>query len=111
MTTNTKVRWQGSSGQAYSYSVHPINESWKDTPGNYIFAGYDRLTERWVPLYIGETGSLKDRLSPISSHAKAACASRNGMTHIHAHVASSDPDVRRTEESDLTLNWSPVCNG
>ena len=110
MVTQTQVRWRGTSGNAYTYSVHPLNESWNDVPGNYIFAKH--VPGRgWIALYIGETGSLRDRLSPFSSHEKAACASRNGVTHIHAHTSSYLQEVRRTEEADLVSYYNPVCNG
>ena len=110
MVTSTQVRWRGMSGQVYSYSVHPVDENWYDGPGNYIFAKYIQGSG-WIAIYIGETSSLKDRLSPFSGHEKADCAYRNGITHIHAHRSSDQQEVRRTEEADLIGYYKPVCNG
>ena len=103
-----EVIWTGKSGKRYTYEVHDLNTNWNDVPGNYIFAGLNHRN-RWAAAYIGETGSLKDRLSPIESHEKWPCAKRNGATHIHAHVSSSDAKVRRTEESDLIDAYGQKC--
>lgn len=100
------IMWPGISGKQYKYWIHPINTSFKDEPGNYIFAKKTSSGE-WTPIYIGETGSLKDRLS---NHNKMSCISRYGGTHIHAHTSSSDERVRRVEESDLLGKWNPPCN-
>lgn len=103
---NPDIKWEGKSGSTYGYWIYPLGKDFNDQPGNYIYA---KQTEpgRWRPLYIGQTSSLKDRLA---DHEKEACATRNGATHIHAHVNSGGEAARRTEESDLIEKWSPVCN-
>ncbi len=100
------IMWPGASGKEYKYWIHAIGTTFKDEPGNYIFA---KETSRghWTPIYIGETNSLRDRLS---NHEKMSCVRRNGGTHIHAHTSSSDVNVRRAEESDLLDKWDPPCN-
>jgi hypothetical protein len=100
------IMWPGASGKEYKYWIHSINTSFKDSPGNYIFS---KETSRgyWTPIYIGETDSLKKRLS---NHEKMPCVKRYGGTHIHAHTSSSDEKVRRAEESDLLAKWDPPCN-
>ena len=108
--TTQKVKWTGESGKQYEYWVYDTNTTWKDAPGNYIFAGRDQQNQ-WVPLYIGETGSLRDRLSPIDRHEKWPCARRNGATHVHAHVNQDGIQERRKEESDLIDAHNPRCNG
>ena len=110
MTTTTKVNWQGTSGTVYPYDVFQLNTSWNDVPGNYIFAKRNS-SGNWVPLYIGETVSLKNRLTPLSGHENWPCASRNGATHIHAHSSSPSLATRRSEESDLISRFQPACNG
>jgi len=100
------IMWPGASGTKYKYWIHPINASFKDSPGNYIFAK-ETSPDRWTPIYIGETDSLKDRLS---NHEKMPCVKRYGGTHIHAHISTADEKVRRAEESDLLAKWDPPCN-
>jgi len=99
------VNWPGKSGKMYAYEIIPVNASWNDVPGNYIFA--KRNGSSWMPVYIGQTDSFSDRLP---NHEKRPCAGRNGATHIHAHVNKNDQS-RLSEERDLIANWYPVCNG
>jgi hypothetical protein len=105
--TETAV-WVGADGTRYTYKVFPVNAEWNDVPGNYIFAKRATLGG-WIPLYIGETGSLQDRpLSP--EHEKWGCAADRGMTHIHAHTSNPVRSVRTDEESNLRRRYSPPCN-
>ena len=100
------IMWPGASGKEYKYWIYRIGTTFKDTPGNYIFAK-ESSPGRWTPIYIGETESLRDRLS---NHDKMPCVKRHGGTHIHAHTTSGGQDVRRAEESDLLAKWDPPCN-
>lgn len=100
------IIWPGTSGKEYTYWIFPIGTSFKDEPGNYIFAK-ETSPGRWAPIYIGETGSLRDRLG---DHDKLPCIRRYGGTHVHAHTSSSSAQVRREEESDLLSRWDPPCN-
>ena len=102
--SNANVKWKGQSGTSYEYFVHSLETKFKDLAGNYIFA--KKQNGLWVAVYIGQTTSLKDRLS---DHEKRDCAIRNGATHIHAHVNKSERN-RLNEEKDLILLHSPVCN-
>lgn len=109
MVTVNRVSWRGLSGRSYDYEVPSPNFSWPDQPGNYIFAKW--TLNGWVAVYVGQTGSLKDRLSNLANHHKYDCAVRNGMTAIHAHLSSSNERTREEEEADLIKNYHPVCNG
>lgn len=100
------IYWEGVSGRKYGYWMHEIGTSFKEAPGNYIYAK-EVSPGRWKAVYIGQTSSLSDRLG---NHEKEACATRNGATHIHAHTNSSSEDTRTSEEVDLIKRWSPVCN-
>ena len=100
------VNWPGASDQRYEYSAYPLGTPFKDIPGNYIFAKLNS-SGRWSPVYIGETGSLSDR---IPTHEKLPCVRRNGGTHVHAHTSSSNAAIRREEESDLLGNFGTSCN-
>jgi hypothetical protein len=100
------IHWEGSSGKKYGYWIHKIGTTFKDAPGNYIYAKETR-PGYWRQVYIGQTSSLAERLA---DHEKEACAKRNGATHIHAHTSSDSEQVRRAEETDLIDKWDPVCN-
>ena len=109
MTTATDTCvWQGKSGTKYTYKIYSINGNWNDVPGNYIFA--KRTATGWQAQYIGETGSFKNRLSPITKHEKYECAKKLGITHIHAHVNKGGVEARRKEEKDLINRLNPPCN-
>jgi excinuclease UvrABC nuclease subunit len=100
------IQWPGISGKSYKYWIHPLGTSFKDEPGNYIFAKKN-ASGKWVPVYIGQTKSLRDRLS---NHNEEPCAKKHGATHIHTHTSGAE-DERLVEESDLVKKWSPPCNG
>ena len=100
------INWPGQSGKQYKYTIFPIDTSFKDVPGNYIFAK-ETSPDKYVPIYIGQTSSFADR---FVDHHKEDCARRNGATHIHAHQ-NSDQASRLAEERDLIARWNPVCNG
>lgn len=104
--SNSDIKWKGKSGRQYDYWITPLGTSFKDEPGNYIYAK-QASPGRWLAVYIGQTSSLRDRLA---NHEKEACAKRNGATHIHAHTAADDEKMRRAEETDLITMWQPTCN-
>jgi predicted GIY-YIG superfamily endonuclease len=106
MSANQTIEWPGQSGKSYTHYIHPIETTFKDAPGNYVFAR-EASPGRWTPLYIGQTKSLNDRLS---NHEKEDCARRRGATHIHAHVNTGGESARLTEEKDLIGKWKPPCN-
>ena len=98
--------WHGASGNEYKYWIYAIGSSFVAEPGNYIFAK-EGPAGQWTPIYIGESGDLKDRLS---GHDKLDCVNRHGGTHIHAHTSPGGQAVRRVEEADLIAKWDPPCN-
>ncbi len=55
------IHWHGMSGR-YGYFIYPIGTTFKDEPGNDIYTE-ETSTDRWTPLYIGQTSSLKERLA------------------------------------------------
>ena len=105
--TQTEVHWRGQSGTLYTYAVFALDTQWYDVPGNYIFAKLG-TNGRWSPIYVGETGSLKSRLT--SSHEKLPCARMHGITHIHARVNNGGQSARLSEETDLRNALNPPCN-
>ncbi len=106
MADTPTIYWQGLSGKKYLYYILPLDFCFADEPGNYIFAK-ETKPNTYSPIYIGETGSLSDR---IPNHEQWPCAKRHGATHIHAHKSSDSDDIRRAEEADLIARWEPPCN-
>jgi hypothetical protein len=100
------VTWAGASGKQYEYWISSIGTTFVDEPGNYIFV-IEASPNQWIPLYIGETESLRNRLS---DHEKLACVRRYGGTNIHAHTTSGGEQARKAEEADLLARWDPPCN-
>ncbi len=96
-----KVEWRCGSGQ-YTYWAYPINTSFKDEPGNYIYAKRNS-DGKWQAVYIGQTSSLSQRLA---SHDEEQTAIRYGATHILAHL-NPDERARKSEEADLISTYVP----
>jgi predicted GIY-YIG superfamily endonuclease len=100
-----QIKWQGESGKQYGYWVYPINTTFKDEPGNYIYAKRNS-GGNWQAVYIGQTSSLSQRLA---SHGKEQSIIRHGATHILAHL-SVNAMARRAEETDLIKRYNPPFN-
>jgi len=103
LTTHT---WTGSSGSQYSYEIHPLSDSFRPLPANYIYAGKSE-DGQWVPLYVAQTRDLNQRLEGTG---KMDDAVSHGATHIHVHISTAGQAARCTEERDLIARWHPVCN-
>lgn len=101
------IKVQGESGKLYDYWIYPINTTFKDEPGNYIYAKKRKFPGRWDLVYIGQTSSLSQRLA---THEKEqSVIRRGGATHILAHL-SVNPLARRAEETDLIRKHNPPFN-
>jgi predicted GIY-YIG superfamily endonuclease len=98
--------WPGVSGKSYTYHVHPFGTTLKAEAGNYIYSKLNQQGQ-WVPLYIGETEDLDNR---VTTHEKRECVRRNGVTHIHAHLTLDGLAVRLAEETDIRNNFGTPCN-
>lgn len=86
----------------YTYLAYPINTTFKDEPGNYIYAKRNP-SGKWQAVYIGQTSSLSQRLASFDAEQAAI---RFGATHILAHL-NSDERARRNEEADLINTLVP----
>lgn len=106
MSTAPTINWTGLSGKTYTHHIYPIDTTFKEASGNYLYAK-EVSPGHWTPLYIGQTKNLSDRLS---NHEKEDCARRRGATHIHAHVNQDGEQARLAEEADLIGKWKPPCN-
>ena len=105
-TDKPDILWEGASGKKYNYWIHKIGTSFVNKPGNYIYAK-ETSPRKWKPVYIGETGSLAERLA---NHEREECALNNGATHIHGHTSTTGRHIRLVEEADLIEKWKPACN-
>lgn len=101
------ITWTGKSGTGYKYWIYPLGTSFRAEPGNYVFAK-ESTPNRWLPLYVGQTGDLSER---FDGHHKLDCAKRKGATHVHVHINNGGEQTRLNEEADLVASWSPPCNG
>ena len=101
-----QIKWRGQSGKQYDYWVYSISTTFKDEPGNYIYAKRNPAGN-WQAVYIGETSSLSQRLA---NHEKEQLVIHNGgATHILAHL-STNALARRMEERDLISHYRPPFN-
>jgi hypothetical protein len=102
------IYWKGKSGASYKYWILPIGIGYqlKPQPGNYIFAK-ETEPRTWHPIYVGETGDLSRR---FGNYHQDDCISRNGATHIHAHVNIGGDQARHDEETDIRHFYNPSCN-
>ena len=94
---------------SWSFEVYPSDETFDAVGAVYIF------TKRTVndsgegshsALYIGETGSLADR---IPNHQKWPCVEQNGVNCICTHQDDSE-DSRLNKEADLFAVYRTPCN-
>jgi len=97
----TPVELRGRLGQ-YTYWVYPINTTFKDEPGNYVYAKRN-AAGGWQAVYIGQTSSLSQRLASLDAEQAAI---RFGATHILAHL-NPDERARKNEETDLINTLVP----
>lgn len=106
--SSSTIIFKGRSGTEYTYwflnSFEP--SAIKDDGGNYVFL--KRLSNgNYVPLYFGETNSLRDRLP---GHEVWPNAVRHGATDIACHTEPAGASARRAEEADLIAYWNPQLN-
>ena len=107
MSNFPTINWTGQSGAAYTYYICPRGTQFSDNvPGNYIHAK-ETSPGKFVPVYIGQTKNLNERLS---NHEKKACVDKHGATHVCVHANSQGEQARLDEEKDLILRWQPTCN-
>lgn len=93
-----------------TFSVHPVGTNYKDAPGVYAFLRDD--PDGWDAIYIGETESLKDRLTTnLLRHHQYDCAvKKNGATHIATRLVTGGRKARLDLETKLRNAYSTPCN-
>ena len=99
--TQSRHRWEGQSGELYTYDVHTWPARLSPGPGNFIFA-HSAGSGQWRPLQIGECADL----ATLADQERARnSASRSPPSHVHVRVNFNPASVRRREVSDLTARW------
>ena len=94
-------KWEGQSGERYTYEVHAWPLRLSPGPGNFIFA--DSLgAGQWRPLQIGECADLA---TLADQERLRNSGGRHAPSHVHVHVNFNPAAVRRREVSDLIAHW------
>ena len=86
------------------FLVYPLTGDWPDVPGVYIYARVNE--DSWEPLYIGQTISLKNRLT---GHEMLEEAQRLGAIYVHIRVVHL-PVERDFIERQLIRVFQPPLN-
>jgi hypothetical protein len=106
---NFTITWRGKSGTSYTFDCFPGNQAFNPVSGVYILCR-NIPGGGWEALYVGETGSFKDRLNVGQSlHDGYQRAKAAGATHIAAMLVSGDTERLRIE-TDLRHGLNPSCN-
>ena len=92
---------------SHTFGIYPLNTTWYEKGGVYIFCRGGMAGLPWTPLYIGQTSNLKSRLA--WSHEKWGQALTRGMTHIHA-LGVEHKAIRENIETDLIRELHPPLN-
>lgn len=90
---------------SYEFNSYAPNSTWNDVPGVYIFCGVNAQNQ-WVPLYVGQAESFRDR---FSSHEKWSPAVQRGARHVHVRVVPQ-ATMRDVVERELIKAYQPPLN-
>jgi len=96
-----RYKWEGQSGERYTYDVHAWPLRLSPGPGNFIFAT-SLGAGHWRPLQIGECADLA---TLADQERLRNSAGRHVPSHVHVHVNFNPAAVRRREVSDLAARW------
>lgn len=96
-----RYKWEGQSGERYTYDVHAWPLRLSPGPGNFIFAN-SLGAGHWRPLQIGECADLA---TLADQERLRNSAGRHAPSHVHVRVNFNPSAVRRREVSDLAARW------
>jgi len=99
--TQARHKWEGQSGERYTYDVHPWPLRLSPGPGNFIFAN-SLGSGHWRPVQIGECADLA---TLADQERLRSSVGRHVPSHVHVHVNFNPAAVRRREVSDLAARW------
>jgi uncharacterized protein len=94
-------KWEGQSGERYTYDVHSWPVRLSPGPGNFIFATSPG-SGQWRPLQIGECADLA---TLADQERLRSSAGRPAPSHVHVRVNFNPAAVRRREVNDLAARW------
>ncbi len=100
--TQTRHRWEGQSGELYTYDVHSWPVRLSPGPGNFIFTHGTGGGGHWRVLQIGECADLA---TLVELERARNSAGRTPPSHVHVRVNFNPAAVRRREVNDLTAQW------
>ncbi|WP_398473171.1 hypothetical protein [Tardiphaga sp.] len=104
------ISWIGQLGTQYEFQLDPIRTIYRDIPGVYIFC-QSIGGNLWKPLYVGETSSMRRRLTDeLDAHHSFGAVLLNGATHLSTLHVSSGLAERFRIETDLRHALRPCCN-
>lgn len=89
----------------YEFHSYAPNSPWNDVAGVYIFCGVNAQNQ-WVPLYVGQAESIRDR---FSSHEKWNPAVLRGASRVHVRVIPQAA-ARDVVERALIKAYQPPLN-
>jgi predicted GNAT family acetyltransferase len=96
-----RYKWEGKSGERYTYEVHAWPLRLSPGPGNFIFAN-SLGAGHWRPLQIGECADLA---TLADQERLRNSGGRHLPSHVHVRVNFNPAAVRRREVSDLVARW------
>ena len=94
-------KWEGQSGERYTYEVYTWPLRLSPAPGNFIFADSLGLGH-WRPLQIGECADLA---TLADQERLRNSGGRHVPSHVHVRVNFNPAAVRRREVNDLAARW------
>lgn len=101
------VKWRGLSNTIYEFKLYGLDHEFDEIAACFILTKI-RNDGRWIPIYIGQTVNLKQRL--ISQRFNLPCVVKNKATHVCIYTDGMDDDqYRKLVERDLFRRLSPIC--
>jgi hypothetical protein len=100
----------GKSGNKYDFTIYSLNTSFNDVGAVYVFthaAPKPTGGHSHSLIYVGQTGTLRTRLS---NHHQRYCIDRYSANRICV-MAETNEARRLAIEKDLIDNYHPPCNG
>ena len=106
----TWINWTGFNGKVYRTELYPIGTSFRNIPGVYIFCKR-HLVDRWLSIYVGETGDFQQRLyENLASHHRWDLIRRDDATHVCVLQVPGGRTSRLQIETDLRHGLNPPRN-
>jgi len=91
-------------------TLHLLGTAFRAVPGVYIFC-FPNAEGYWVPVYIGQAESLKDRLTDrLASHHQWESIKACGATHVCTMLVEGGLAKRLEIETDLRHAFKTPCN-